>query len=164
MLDNRGSAVAIVMLVLAIVSLIGVTLLTRSKLHMQFVASSRVYDDLVNLADGRVAEALRQFKSIYTYKVPGDAFTAGSEPNPSGFALVNAPMAIPPVGYSASQTKFVRYALRPASGWQKGSAPDGYHEEYWVIQAVAWNYAYGVAGNPPQISVSVPLTILRRNY
>ena len=52
MIDNRGSAVAIVLMILAVVSLAGVALLTQSRLDIRLTSSIKNYDKLFSLADG----------------------------------------------------------------------------------------------------------------
>ncbi len=55
--NERGSAVAIVLMVLAIVSLLAVGLLTQSKIDMKFVTSFKSHNTVFNLADGAAAMA-----------------------------------------------------------------------------------------------------------
>lgn len=55
--NDRGSAVAIVLMVLAIVSLLGVGLLTQSRMDVRFVTSFKSHNTVFNLADGAAAMA-----------------------------------------------------------------------------------------------------------
>ena len=50
--NEKGTAVAIVLMVLAVISLIGVGLLTQSQLDVQLSSSLSSYDRLFGLADG----------------------------------------------------------------------------------------------------------------
>ena len=52
MTNEKGTAIAIVLMVLAVVSLIGVALLTQSQLDVQLSSSLSSYDRLFGLADG----------------------------------------------------------------------------------------------------------------
>jgi hypothetical protein len=56
--NDRGNAVAIVLLVLAVVSLIGVGLLTQSRMDVKFATSYKSHTTAVNLADGAASIAL----------------------------------------------------------------------------------------------------------
>jgi hypothetical protein len=56
--NDRGNAVAIVLLVLAVVSLIGVGLLTQSRMDVKFATSYKSHTTAVNLADGAASLAL----------------------------------------------------------------------------------------------------------
>lgn len=56
--NDRGNAVAIVLMVLAIVSLLGVGLLTQSRIDMKFVSSFKSHNTVFNLADGAAGMAL----------------------------------------------------------------------------------------------------------
>jgi len=56
--NDRGNAVAIVLLVLAVTSLIGVGMLTQSRMDLKFVTSYKSHTTAVNLADGAASIAL----------------------------------------------------------------------------------------------------------
>jgi hypothetical protein len=56
--NERGNAVAVVLMVLAIVSLLGVGLLTQSRIDMKFVTSFKSHNTVFNLADGAASLAL----------------------------------------------------------------------------------------------------------
>jgi hypothetical protein len=56
--NDRGNAVAIVLLVLAVVSLIGVGMLTQSRIDLKFATSYKSHTTAVNLADGAASIAL----------------------------------------------------------------------------------------------------------
>jgi len=51
-MNNRGSAIAIVLLVLALVTLLGVGLILQSRMDLQLTASLKSYDMMFGLADG----------------------------------------------------------------------------------------------------------------
>jgi hypothetical protein len=55
--NNRGSAVAIVLMVLAVISLLGVGLLTQSRLDVRLTSAIKSYDKMFSLADGASAIA-----------------------------------------------------------------------------------------------------------
>jgi hypothetical protein len=56
--NDRGNAVAIVLLVLALVSLIGVGMLTQSRIDVKFATSHKSHATAFNLADGAASLAL----------------------------------------------------------------------------------------------------------
>ena len=58
MTSNDGNAVAIVLLVLAVTSLIGVGMLTQSRMDVKFATSYKSHTTAVNLADGAASLAL----------------------------------------------------------------------------------------------------------
>ncbi len=67
MTNEKGTAIAIVLMVLAVVSLIGVALLTQSQLDVQLTSSMSSYDRLFGLADGGATvgfETIRQREDI----------------------------------------------------------------------------------------------------
>jgi len=61
--NNKGSIIVIVLMVLGIVSLLGVTLISQSKLDLQFSSSVGNYDRMFGLADGAAAYALRSIQN-----------------------------------------------------------------------------------------------------
>jgi|GEM_PF-2689421 hypothetical protein len=56
--NDRGNAVAIVLLVLAVTSLIGVGMLTQSRIDVKFATSHKSHATAFNLADGAASLAL----------------------------------------------------------------------------------------------------------
>ncbi len=66
---NQGSAVAIVLMILAVVSLIGIGLLTQSRMDVQLTSAIRSQDKLFNLADGAASIAF-QDASVFTHDIP----------------------------------------------------------------------------------------------
>nr|MCA1959156.1 hypothetical protein [Desulfomonile sp.] len=183
MKNQRGSAVAIVMLVLAVVSLIGVALLTQSRLDMQLTTSLRVYDDMTSRADARATEGLVKLRGSYRYDVTAytsytDETTYTLNPEPiTGFTQVDeGPLAgaSPPSSTPISRTttgtsSIVGYSINPPAGWQKGSAPDGYVEVFYVVKGRAWNPAAyktvlpdGNTFDVPETTVSVAASVVRK--
>ena len=70
MANDKGSAVAIVMLVLGVASLIGVALLHQTRLDIQVTSAVTSYNKLFSLADGGSAIAfkdLRDYNREFTY-------------------------------------------------------------------------------------------------
>lgn len=68
--NNHGSAVAIVMLFLAVISLLGVGLLVQSRLDLNVTSSIRSYEKMFGLGDGGATIAYDNIKkqdSLMTY-------------------------------------------------------------------------------------------------
>ncbi len=161
MKNNNGSAVAIVMLVLGIVSLIGVALLTQSRMDMQLTTSLKTYDELVSLADARATDELNKLKRSYHYNNPEWPEPSVAPAYPVGF---NHPSNV------VGRTAFLGYSVTPGAGWQKGSPgmPAGFQEEHYVVQGAAWKqfgYAsYGTAApSVPETVVSIAVTVIKRD-
>jgi len=183
MKNQRGSAVAIVMLVLAVVSLIGVALLTQSRLDMQLTTSIRVYDDMTSRADARATEGLVKLRGSYRYDVSAyssytDATTYALNPEPiTGYTQVDqGPLTTDPhlpsstaiSNTTTGTSNIVGYSINPPAGWQKGSAPDGYVEVFYVVKGRAWNpAAYKTVKSDgtydvPETTVTVAATVVRK--
>ncbi len=64
--NNRGSAVAIVLMILGVISLVGVALLTQSRIDTKFTAAVTAYDKTSGLADGATARALNWLENNST--------------------------------------------------------------------------------------------------
>jgi len=62
-MNNRGSAIAIVLLVLALVTLLGVGLILQSRMDLQLTASLKSFDKMFGLADGGSSVG---FNDLYT--------------------------------------------------------------------------------------------------
>ena len=61
--NNNGSAMFLVVMILGVVSLIGVGLMSMSRLDIKFSAAIRNYDKMFNLADGANALAVKDLKT-----------------------------------------------------------------------------------------------------
>jgi hypothetical protein len=67
--SNNGSAVAIVLMILAVVSLIGVGLLMQSKMDVRLTSAIRSHDRLFSLADGAASIGYKDV-STFTHDIP----------------------------------------------------------------------------------------------
>jgi hypothetical protein len=63
MRNEKGSALAIVMLVLGVASLIGVALITQTNLDLQLTSSVQIYNRIFSAADGAVAVAFNDLRT-----------------------------------------------------------------------------------------------------
>jgi hypothetical protein len=71
--NDRGNAVAIVLLVLAVTSLIGVGMLTQSRIDLKFVTSLKSHSTAFNLADSAATLALASLSFTTTPQYEGQA-------------------------------------------------------------------------------------------
>ena len=72
--SDRGNAVAIVLLVLAVVSLVGVGMLTQSRIDLKFATSYKSHATAFNLADG--AASLAYTTVSFSFAPPYDGHSA----------------------------------------------------------------------------------------
>jgi len=79
--SQEGHAVAIVLLVLGITTLLGLGLMTQSKIDTKFVTAYKSYDSMVNVADAGARLAYRYMKD-YVKEVPQFTGTILSKPIP----------------------------------------------------------------------------------
>ena len=71
MRSEKGSAVALVLLVLGVISLIGVAALLQSRLDLRFATALQSYDKMFNLADGSAKLSLAYIR-IQNPEAKGD--------------------------------------------------------------------------------------------
>ncbi len=137
--NERGNAVAIVLMVLAIVSLLGVGLLTQSRIDMKFVTSFKSHNTVFNLADGAASLALTRVSftmaPMYdgnpaptllnaTYTDPQPVRTLG---DPSGSTLSDRGRYWPVMVFRGPITDPTKMA-----GWELGK--EGRSLECWIAQ------------------------------
>lgn len=168
--SEKGSAIAIVMLVLGVVSLIGVALLTQSRLDMQLTTSLQVYDDITSRADARATEELVKLRGCYRYDTPTCCTGIGiGSVDKSVTPLTADPNFTSITSATVGSSEMIGYSINPPPGFQKGSAPTGYSEVYYVVKGRAWNpYAYRVVKTDgtydvPEATVTVAVSIIRKN-
>jgi Tfp pilus assembly protein PilX len=89
MLNDKGYAIVLVLLFLAVISLLGVGLMQMSRLDLQFTGAVKNYNKLFNLADGACAIAYEDLKGVGSRQ--GQVQYTGPAPLGSGPALVPVP-------------------------------------------------------------------------
>jgi hypothetical protein len=137
--NERGNAVAIVLMVLAIVSLLGVGLLTQSRIDMKFVTSFKNHNTTFNLADGAASLAFTRVSFSMappydgnpaptllnaTYTTPQPVRASG---DPTGSALSDRGTYWPIMIFRGPITDPTKMA-----GWELGK--EGRSLESWVAQ------------------------------
>ena len=129
MKNQRGSAVALVLLVMAVISLIGVTALVQSKLDLGFATALQSYNKMFNLADGGARIALKSLNK--TNYEPYPTVTDGKLSAPP---VAVESKTIPNVGEYNAQLQFFSYSTAASAvpGWEGGS----YYVQYWAAEGV----------------------------
>jgi hypothetical protein len=137
--NDRGNAVAIVLMVLAVVSLLGVGLLTQSRIDMKFVTSFKNHNTTFNLADGAASLALTRVSFSMapaydgnpaptllnaTYATPQPVRASG---DPSGSALSDRGTYWPLMIFRGPITDPTKMG-----GWELGK--EGRALECWIAQ------------------------------
>ncbi len=140
--NDMGNAVAIVLLVLGVVSLLGAALLTQSRIDVKFVTAFKSHNTAFNLADGAAAIALTKLSFttapqysgqpvstlLGTTKYTGPTFvTQGG--TPAGANLSDRGTYWPVMIFRGAITDPTKMA-----GWQLGR--EGRQVECWVAQGL----------------------------
>ncbi len=147
MKNERGYAVLLVMLLLGMVTLIGVTLMTMSRLDLKLTGAMKNYDKMFNLADGACGMSFNDLKvndreSQTSYIGPLDPNIAGSGPQQIGPLNTSpAQSSEQNVGtykvYETLQTFDDSSKHQP--GWEAGPVSGGgYYMEDWTGQGNAY--------------------------
>ena len=137
--NEKGSAVALVMMVLGIVSLLGVAMLSQSHMDMQLTSSMRSYDKMSSVADGAAAIAFhdlqtRNLNLAYSGDVKSSFVKDNSNPPTD---LNNKTLSDASGGKEkfSSQVLLAGYSDTPedAAGWEVSR----YYPEFWIGQGTA---------------------------
>ncbi len=130
--NHHGSAVAIVLLILGVSSLVGVALLSRSRLDVRVSSAVTTYDRIFGAADGASAIALVDLQtSDRTFNYSGDASAVTFVvKDKSGHDLSNIAVTTgdEPTKYTA-RVEFAGFTTDPGSfaGWEIGE----FYPEFW---------------------------------
>jgi hypothetical protein len=162
--NNQGSAIAIVLLFLAVLSLMGVGLLTQSRLDVRLTAAIKSYSKMFNLADGASMMAYKELKTTnqnvafnnsmqpVTYKVVDDT-------NPSKFI---EGIEVPGTGKYSANTKCIGYSTdsQDTAGWEVGE----YFAEFWLAEGKSERHAqlFGKNGTSPKSEVELAIVKTKR--
>ncbi len=138
--SQKGSAVAIVLMFLAVVSLLGVGLLTQSRLDHKLTASIKSYYKMFSLADGGSAIAFKDLK-LFSRELPYPLSSPlNDEGHTSRYYVKNSAgtdIKNMRVDTSRSDSELYLacvmlngYSTEPADseGWEVGT----FYPEYWV--------------------------------
>ena len=134
MRNNRGSAVAIILLLLGVSSLVGVALLSRSKLDTRISSAVTTYDQIFGAADGGSAIGVVDLKTYdRTFEYSKDQTEA--DIGPVVVTGKNGPLSDKALTKGGAPTKltaqvqFSGFTTDPGSfaGWEVGE----FYPEYW---------------------------------
>jgi len=139
--QERGSAIAIVLLVLGVLSLIGAGLLTRSKLDMMSATSIQSYDKIFSLADGAAAMGVRDLRSPDLNLGEQWRYPESAYPGPSSllegllaagtYGLVSSLCgSVPGIGAYETRLTLTSYS-GPPPGWPVG---EKVYTQYWTVK------------------------------
>lgn len=144
MIDNRGSAVAIVLMILAVVSLAGVALLTQSRLDIRLTSSIKNYDKMFNLADGG---STISFHDLLTHN------RELQYPSNNKLALFTSQSVsgVPEAGKYSASVVLTGYSTNPqdSRGWDVSQ----YYPEFWIGRGQGTRSAFGGAESIVDASV-----------
>ena len=121
-MNNRGSAIAIVLLVLALVTLLGVGLIMQYRLDLQLTSSLKSYDMMFGLADGGSSVG---FNDLYRNREAAISSVTGT------WTYDVVPLRTEgTLGQYRAQVRLTGYSTSPAdaAGFDIGS----YYPEYWL--------------------------------
>jgi PilX N-terminal len=139
MLNERGSAIAIVMLLLAVVSLLGAGLMVQSRLDGRITLAEKIHDKKFNLADGAVDLAFSALKYVDSGEFSGKPM-AYEEWGTNAELKLGMPSWDDSRGSWTARNLLRDYSTDPqaVAGWELG-AGEGYHAEYWISQGIGTN-------------------------
>jgi hypothetical protein len=124
MRNESGSALVMVMGVLAIVSLLGVGLLLQSRSDTKFTRAMSASQHTFGLADGGAAIAIEKIKQ-WTKQLENEKWTG----DVTFKKLAEQPIKTITGDYAASGF-FKAYDRTKTKGWDRGA----FLEEYWLVQ------------------------------
>jgi hypothetical protein len=122
MRNSKGSAITLVLVILGVVGLIGVGLMTLSRINTQFTAAIASYDQMFNLADGANAMA---YKDLKTRDREDKANFLGASSR-----INNVYQETMTMGDYYASLILEGYSTESAPGWEGGSR--GYYHVYWI--------------------------------
>ncbi|MEJ2718368.1 MAG: pilus assembly PilX N-terminal domain-containing protein [Deltaproteobacteria bacterium] len=144
MIDNRGSAVALVLLILAVVSLAGVALMTQSRLDIRLTSSIKNYDKMFSLADGG---STISFQDLLSHN------RELQYPNNNTLALYTSQpvTGVPEAGKYSSKLILNGYSTSPqdSAGWDVSQ----YYPEFWIGRGKGKRNIFGGAESTVDSSV-----------
>ncbi len=122
MRNNKGSAITLVLVILGVVGLIGVGLMSLSRINTQFTAAIANYDHMFNLADGANAMA---YKDLKTRDREDSANFLGASSR-----INNVYQETMTMGDYYASLILEGYSTESAPGWEAGAR--GYYHAYWI--------------------------------
>jgi hypothetical protein len=129
-MNQKGSAVALVLIVLGVVSLIGAAALLQSRHHLWSATAKQTYDKMFYLADGASAVATKELSR----QDEDPDVQVGSSGKLEPYRNVVDDGATQYVGDYLAQVVFYNYetSLEAAQGWE-----ENYYVQHWDCQGYA---------------------------
>jgi hypothetical protein len=133
MRNNKGSAVAMVLLVLAVVTLIGLALMSQSLVDIQFTTSVKSYEKMFNLADGAAEIAYKRLPTAPEVPFEG---------SPVSNSLYEQDQKVTKVGSYLPYVIMQGFSTDPqdSQGWELGK--EGFHAQWWVASGAGKRTKY----------------------
>jgi hypothetical protein len=149
MKSQKGSAVALVLLILGVISLIGVAALLQSRLDLRFATALQSYDKMFNLADGAAKLSLA-YITIQPAEPRGEEILGMSDDAVTdGWGDV-FPMEVPLVPSDHFLGKTSEIGSWKAELWMVG-APENRVEEQEIPMGLGLYNAYGLGSRPESL-------------
>lgn len=147
---ERGMAVALVLLILAVVSLLGAGLMVQSIMNTRFSSAQKNYDKMFNLADGGATYGYNkiQLMTVASYDTEVIQYPVG---NNTLVTVGQWSSSVTIRGYSVNAQDFPGWELGPESG---------FHVEFWTVEGLG---ARSAAGAVAQSVVEMAATKIARN-
>ncbi|MBM3298980.1 MAG: hypothetical protein FJY85_03400 [Deltaproteobacteria bacterium] len=130
MKNERGAAIAIVLLILGMVSLIAAGLMVQRQFDSYFTMAQTNYEKMFNMADGA---------ALVAYTKVGIKESVGYQGGQTSETVYTSTgQGQDRVGSWTSRTILKGYDTDPSllSGWELGTA-EGYHVQFWVAEGTA---------------------------
>lgn len=168
MRNQKGSAVALVLLLLGLLSILAAGLLVQSQYDTKITRAQRNYDRYLNLADGAATMALTRVSYEAAPEYSGGAVSL------KAWDSMEDTQWNERLGRWVARMSMKGTAQAHAPGWEAGV--EGFHELLWVAEGVAARLAVveagkkttgrGLASNevPPDRTVIIPVSRFDKNY
>jgi hypothetical protein len=144
MKSNRGSAVLVVLLILAVLGLLGAGLIAQTRYDTKLMRAQGSFDKMLNLADGSAKYSLVALGWLQVPSYSGQPVLATDTNQPSGLVDIQPKP-------SGSQDTLSNLGYWEASAWYVGASTDpwdmpgfeagsgSYHQDRWVARGSASN-------------------------
>jgi hypothetical protein len=162
MCNERGSAIALVLLMLGLLTMLAVGVMVQARMDTKIVRAQRQHDKALNLADGAASMAFVTLAYRDTGEFTGRA-VHNTEWSSDGDDGMNGSWS-ERLGKWTATTVLKGYETSPAAlaGWGLG-ADTGYHIQYWIAEGTGAQLRS--ASETPSIdsAVLVPSSRIARN-
>ncbi|MBI5251597.1 MAG: hypothetical protein HY912_19065 [Desulfomonile tiedjei] len=142
MKNQRGSAIALVLLVLGVVSLVGAGLLVQTRFDEKFTQAQKNYDRTFGLADSAASYAFPEIlaREAVTFRGGPTVIWTQEMYIPSVPGPTSATLAYPTdpyLGKAIARAIIQDYDTDPAEVAGDELGVDGYHAQFWIAEGMA---------------------------